>query len=157
MCCYDVIIATPLILNFSFLFRCLSVFTKLTKNKISSGVEIHVIFLTVTCILIHYTFTELYILEPFRSFNQFSATYQLGSNFIVRHISFLRLISSVWTFPFVISVICGISALLFLPVVYTWTFSFIISLYCGISALLGHFRSCYQFSAASQLCFFFLL
>ena len=104
------------ILNFSFLFRCLSVFAKLTKNKISSGAEIHVIFLTVTCILIviHYTFTELYILELFRSFNQFFATYQLGSNFIVRHISFLRLISSTWTFPFVISVFCGIAALSFL-------------------------------------------
>ena len=82
-------------INFSFLFRCLSVFAKLTKNKISSGAEIHVIFLTVTCILIHYSFTELYILGLFISFNQFSATCPLDPNFIVRHISFLRLISSV--------------------------------------------------------------
>ena len=123
--------------------------------------EIHVIFLTVICILIviHYTYTSLYILELFRSLYKFSAIYQLVLVLFVRHISFLRQRSSVSVldFLFVLLVICGILALFFLPVVHTLTFSFVISAYCGISALLGLFRSYYKFSAASQLCLGFFI
>ena len=119
----------------------------------------------------------MYILGLFRSLKQFSETYQLGPNFIVCHISFLRLISSFWTFQFVISVFCGIAALfrtfcwynqlyilgLFrssyqISATYQFGLGFFVHhiTYCGISTLLGHFCSCYQFSAASQLRFFLL-